>query len=167
MAISPYLKGLRERVGKDLLLLPGVAAVVRDGDGRILLIRREDDNQWAFPAGAIDPGEAPAQSLAREVWQETGLKVVPERLLGVFGGEAFRHTYPNGDQIEPTTLVFSCRTVGGELGTKDGEAQELRYFPPDQLPPLEMPYPPEFLRSLSQESTYFQWDPSWLEELAD
>jgi len=95
MGISTYLRDLRREVGTALALLPGVAAIIRDEHERVLLQRRSDDNTWSLPAGAIDPGEAPAQALIREVWEETGLRVVPRRILGVFGGSGgFRFTYP-------------------------------------------------------------------------
>jgi len=89
MGMSAYPKNLRRKVGTDLLLLPYV--------------------------GAIDPGEAPAQAVVREVWEETGLRVVPERLVGVFGGLDYRYTYPNGDEVETTVIMFECRPVDGEL----------------------------------------------------
>jgi 8-oxo-dGTP pyrophosphatase MutT (NUDIX family) len=168
MPISNYLQKLRDKVGTDLVMLTGVAGIVRDGERRILLARRTDDNSWTLPAGAIDPGEEPARAMIREVWEETGLKVEPVRVLGVFGGVPFRHTYPNGDQVEATVIVFECRTIGGELAIRDGESVELKYFAPDALPVLVMPYPREFLNPPAENAvTCFQWDPAWLEELDD
>lgn len=143
MPISPYVKSLRDALGTQLLLLPGVSAVIRNEQGEILVQRREDDGGWSLPAGAIDPGESPAQAIVREVKEETGLDVVAERIVGVFGGRAFRHTYPNGDVSEYTVIVFACRVLGGVLEALDGESLELRYFPLEELPQLEAPYPPE------------------------
>lgn len=156
MAISSYVRGLRELVGSRLLLLPGVAAVVRDGDGHVLMIHRSDDGRWGLPAGAIDPGESPADAVVREVREETGLMVTPERLLGVFGGGDFRHTYPNGDEAEYTVMVFECGVVGGELRPADGEAAGLEYFAPDRMPRLSLPYPPELFRADTTRRTVFQ-----------
>ena len=99
MPISDYLKGLRAAIGHEMILNPGVAAIIRDEAGRVLLQKRSDDGSWSLPAGAIDPGESPAQAVVREAYEETGLRVVPEKVAGVFGGEGFRHTYPNGDVI--------------------------------------------------------------------
>ena len=67
MPISAYVRGLRARVGRELLLVPGVAAVVRDGAGRVLAQHRADNGVWGLPGGAIDPGEAPACAVVREV----------------------------------------------------------------------------------------------------
>lgn len=165
MPISEYMKQLREKVGNELLLMPGVAALVRDEEGRILFQRRAEDNTWGLPAGAVDPGEAPAQAVIREVWEETGLKVAPERILGVFGGSnGFRVTYRNGDVSEYLVVVFGCRVVGGELGCRDGESLELRWCGPEDMPPLRAPYPRDLFVRLEGEP-YFAWDPEWLESL--
>lgn len=146
MAISPYLKDLRKKVGHDLLLVPAVAGVIWDAEGRVLLQRRADDGQWSLPAGSVEPGEIPYEAVIREVWEETGLSVEPYAILGVFGGSAHRVRYLNGDAVEYTTTVFACRLLSGVLQPQDDESADLRYFRPDAMPPLSMPYPPEMFR---------------------
>jgi 8-oxo-dGTP pyrophosphatase MutT (NUDIX family) len=147
MAISRYLRDLRALVGSRLLLLPGVAGIVRDADGRVLFMRRADNGKWGLPAGAIDPGETPAEAIAREVREETGLDVRPSRVAGVFGGKGFRVHYENGDEAEYTVIVFDCEIVGGRLSPADGEALELRYFAPDEAPELQVAYPRSLLHA--------------------
>ncbi|HEU0036194.1 MAG TPA: NUDIX domain-containing protein [Kofleriaceae bacterium] len=142
MPMSPHIKRLREHVGTDLLMLPGVAAVVRDADGRVLLHRRADDGHWSLPAGAIDPGETPATAVVREVHEETGLVVRPERVLGVFGWPRLRHRYPNGDLVEYLVVVFRCEIAGGTLEARDGESTGFRWCTRDELAALPLPYPP-------------------------
>jgi 8-oxo-dGTP pyrophosphatase MutT (NUDIX family) len=128
-----------------LLLLPGVAAIVRDQAGQVLFMRRADTGRWAFPAGAIDPGETPAEAVAREVHEDTGLRVRPTRVAGVFSGGEFRVTYENGDEVEYTAIVFDCEVVGGTLTPLDGEALDLRFFAPNSAPALPLAYPRELL----------------------
>ncbi|RDW14940.1 NUDIX domain-containing protein, partial [Oceanobacillus chungangensis] len=108
MPISDYYKKIRRKIGTDLIFMPSVAAIIRNDDNDILFQKPHDGEYWSLPAGAIEPGEAPAQALIREVWEETGLRVKPNKLLEIFGGESFRFTYPNGDQVEYSVFVFEC-----------------------------------------------------------
>jgi 8-oxo-dGTP pyrophosphatase MutT (NUDIX family) len=151
MAISNYLQSLREKIGTTLLQLPSVAAVVHDEAGRILL-QRSIHNEWSLPAGTIGLGESPAQALVREVWEETGLQVLPVKVLGIFGGyNGFRHTYPNGDEVEYTCIVFACNVVGGDLGGRGDETIKLQYFDFEKMPTLVIEYPASIFRSGSNE----------------
>jgi 8-oxo-dGTP pyrophosphatase MutT (NUDIX family) len=134
MPISPYLKTLRDDVGSRLLLLPGVTAVVFDEAGRLLLGQRSDDHEWALIAGIMDPGEQPAEAIVREVYEETAVHVVPERITSVFTQPP--HTYPNGDVCEYVDITFLCRAVGGEARVNDEESLEVGWFALDALPPL-------------------------------
>ncbi|MBL7257814.1 NUDIX hydrolase [Paractinoplanes lichenicola] len=131
MPISPYITGLRAHVGHDLLLLPGASGVVRDADGRILLLKRSDNGRWSLPAGMIDPGEQPADAALREIFEETGVVAEIERLGGVAMHAA---QYPNGDQCEYLAVWFRCRAVGGEARPDGDESLEVGWFAPDELP---------------------------------
>jgi ADP-ribose pyrophosphatase YjhB (NUDIX family) len=141
LPISEYLRDLRAVVGQRLLLLPSVAAIVRDESQRVLLMRRADDGSWGLPAGAIEPGESPSGAVVREVREETGLDVRVMSVAGVFGGSGFRHRYPNGDLAEFAVVVLDCEPTGGTLAPADGEALELRWFAPAEVPTLPVPYP--------------------------
>ena len=137
MPISEYLRGLRAKIGTDLLLTPGVAAVIIDPTGRVLLQRRSDDGRWRLPGGAMEPGEEPAETLVREIREETALEVVPERVVGVYSGPEFRVRYDNGDEVMIVSITFACRPVSGEPRVNDDESLEIRYFAPDALPAME------------------------------
>lgn len=134
MSISSYIKSLRERVGHGLLLLPGVTAVVFDDAGRILLNERSDDGQWALIAGGMDPGEQPAEAVVREVYEETAVHVIPERVTSVLTQPTV--TYQNGDRCEYVDITFRCRWVGGEARVNDDESLAVAWFALDDLPPI-------------------------------
>jgi 8-oxo-dGTP pyrophosphatase MutT (NUDIX family) len=134
MPISPYLAGLRELVGHRLLLLPGITAVVFDDAGRLLLGQRSDNGSWALIAGCLDPGEQPAEAVVREVYEETGVHVVPERISSVLTQPP--NMYPNGDHTEFVDITFRCRAVGGEARVNDDESLAVGWYALEDLPPL-------------------------------
>ncbi len=146
MTMSEYYRNLREKVGCDLIFMPCVCGVIRNDLNQILFIRKHGESLWGLPAGAIEPGETPAQAVKREVLEETGLKVNPLKIIGVFGGEKYRYTYKNGHQVEYLAIIFECQTVSGELCPADGEAQELRFFDENNIPEIAIPYPKEIFR---------------------
>jgi 8-oxo-dGTP pyrophosphatase MutT (NUDIX family) len=162
MPMSPYYRALREKIGTELLLIPAVAAVVRDEQGRVL-VQRSRHEVWSLPAGAIEPGESPAQAVAREVYEETGLLVRAERVLGVFGGPGYRLTYPNGDRVEGFVTLFECVQVGGALLDANDETALLRWFQITEMPELAVPYPDEALRGESR-TAYFDWSDTWIRQ---
>ncbi len=143
MGISPYMKGIREKIGSTLLLSPGVGALIRNEESSILLQKPRGAEHWSLPAGGIEPGETPAEAIVREVREETGLIVEPERVVALLGGREFRTTYPNGHRVEYHFAVFACRVTSGRLGGLDDETEELQFFPANDLPELTLPYPTE------------------------
>ena len=104
-------------------------AVVRDKEGRLLLVRRGHEpalGTWSLPGGRIEPGETPEQAAAREVLEETGLEVQVGDLLqtvDIWGG------YRVHD--------FAATVVGGELHAGD-DASDVRWCTPDEVSLLEL-----------------------------
>ena len=127
MPISDYLRGLRAKVGTDLLHVPSVTALIFDDQGRVLLVRHSNGGVWVTPGGAVDPDEAPQDAIVREVWEETGLSVEPVHLCGVYGGPEFRVQYANGDVVSYVIAAFECRLIGGDLRVDDDEVTEARW----------------------------------------
>lgn len=132
MPTSAYLRELRARVGTTRLLLPSVTGVVRDAAGRVLLVQQRDDRRWSTPGGAMDPDETPADAVVREVWEETGLLVAPVRVLGVYAGPDFVVRYPNGDETQYVSTIFSCVVRAGALEADGTETVAARFWTEDE-----------------------------------
>src|SRR5699024_9940836 len=95
----------RERIGHELLWMPGVTALVLARERtRMLAVRRADDDAWTPVTGIIDPGEAPARAAVREVAEEAGIDCRALRLVDVRTLPPV--TYPNGDRAQYLDLCF-------------------------------------------------------------
>jgi ADP-ribose pyrophosphatase YjhB (NUDIX family) len=102
-----------------------VAAAIVRNDGRILAIRRRDNGHWEPPGGVLELGESIEEGLRREVREETGLEIEPERLTGVYKNMA----------RGVVALVFRCHATDGEPSTS-AEAQEFRWLETNDVPEL-------------------------------
>lgn len=96
-----------------------------DDAGRILAIRRRDNDQWEPPGGILEPNEEIHEGLVREIREETGLQVFPIGLSGI---------YKNMSK-GIVALVFKCRVVSGHPIPTE-EATEVRFLTPDQVKEL-------------------------------
>jgi len=67
-----------------------VAALIRDPQGRVLLVRKRGTGTFMQPGGKRDPGEDDVTALARELDEELGCRVVPRSVssLGRFECQA-------------------------------------------------------------------------------
>ena len=89
-----YVSEMRALIGHKGLLLAGV-----NEQGEILLNLRSDTDSWGIPGGCLESGENLEETVARELYEETGLRAERMTLLTVLSGPEYRFTYPNGDQI--------------------------------------------------------------------
>lgn len=135
MPRSDYVASIREHIGNDLLLLPGVTAVIRDGE-RFLLARHTHSRMWSLIGGAVEPGEEPSEAVTREVLDETGARIRIARIIGVYGGRSLFTTYPNGDQVAYVTTAYECHLVDAAEPDED-ELLELAWFDRDEMRHLQ------------------------------
>jgi 8-oxo-dGTP pyrophosphatase MutT (NUDIX family) len=135
VATPEFILALRSFIGHEPLWLSGVTAIVVR-DGKILLNRRSDTGKWALLHGVMEPGEQPATTVVREVLEETGLHVLPERITSVV-------TLPpivceNGDQVQYLDVAFACSVISGEARVNDEESTDVRWFSLNDLPVLSI-----------------------------
>jgi len=128
MTLSPYVRELRARIGSARLLLPSVSVHVFDETGRLLLVQQRDDGAWSTPGGFIEPDERPADAAMREAWEETGLVVRVDRLVGIYGGPDCIVQYPNGDETQYVIVAFGCAIVAGQLQPDNHETTAAQFW---------------------------------------
>ncbi len=103
----------------------GTNGIVVNEFGQVLLIQRDDSRTFAPPGGALEADELPTDGVTREVREETGLIVLPVRLVGMY----FWPHKPEGF----LAFVFRCLQRGGELKTS-AESLQVGFYPPNSLP---------------------------------
>jgi ADP-ribose pyrophosphatase YjhB (NUDIX family) len=118
-------------------LVPAASAVVVDQVGRILLHRRNDNDLWSIPGGAMEVGERIADTAVREVKEETGLEVRPEALVGIYTDPRHVVEYGDGEVRQQFSVCFACRVVGGDLAVSD-ESLEVGFFSPAEIKTMPM-----------------------------
>lgn len=109
-------------------ILLGVGAVIRDAEGRILLVRHKPEREgfwkgrWICPGGKLEPGETIAEGVIREVREETHLEIKLGPIL-----PAFETIVRDADDVRLHVVYvdFLADLVGGELKPDDdvGEAE--------------------------------------------
>ncbi|MEU8202606.1 NUDIX domain-containing protein [Streptosporangium sp. NPDC049046] len=120
-----------------------VGAIVLDGSGRMLLVRRghpPGEGLWSVPGGRVESGESDSEAVVREVLEETGLTVVPGRLAGTV------------DRPGPGDTVYEIRDYlaevsGGTLAAGD-DAADARWFTREEL--SRLPLTPGLLDALTE-----------------
>ena len=95
-----------------------VTGIVFRDDGRVLAIQRQDDNRWVPPGGVLELDETPADGVAREVLEETGIKIRAEQLTAVY----------KNMRLGVVTLAFRCSAMGGHQEQATDEAKKVRWL---------------------------------------
>lgn len=92
-------------------VVPAVMALVRNHEGRVLLLQREGE-PWHVPQGVVGPGETVREAVGREVAAQTGLQVRVQRLCGVYSEpEAQVRALPSGEFVQHIVNGFVCDMV--------------------------------------------------------
>ncbi|MFD4524058.1 NUDIX domain-containing protein [Streptomyces sp. NPDC058470] len=125
-------------------VVPSVTAVVRDDAGRLLLIHKTDNDLWALPGGGHDIGERIADTVVREVREETGIDVEVDDIVGLYTDPQHVLAYDDGEVRQQFSICFRAHAVGGSLRTSS-ESKEVRWIDPADLDGLDI-HPSMMLR---------------------
>ncbi|WP_406308577.1 NUDIX domain-containing protein [Streptomyces sp. NBC_00121] len=118
-------------------VVPSVTAIVRNDSGRLLLIHKSDNDLWALPGGGHDIGESIADTVVREVAEETGIAVKVDRVVGLYTNPHHVIAYDDGEVRQQFSICFRAHPVGGSLRTSS-ESKEVRWIDPADLSCLDI-----------------------------
>lgn len=103
-----------------------VAAIVFDGQGRILLFKHTYRKfEWGLPAGGLEYNEQPDKAIVREFFEETGMQIEIEKLLLAESSKEDRNI----------SLIYLCKIVDGVF-RESSEISEMKYFDVTDLPQM-------------------------------
>ena len=102
-------------------------------DNSILLVRERADDRWSLPGGWADVCETPAESVVKEVREESGYLTRAVKLLALY--DRSKHPHEHHHAFHVYKIFIRCEVIGG--GAAGGlETSEARFFKEDSLPEL-------------------------------
>ncbi|MEM7127125.1 MAG: thymidine kinase [Chloroflexota bacterium] len=122
----------------DGYITPKIAVAIAafNEDGKLLLIRRSDSEEWSLPGGWADVGYTPAENAIRELHQETGYQAAYDGLIGVYD----QKLHPVGSlNVHAYTLLFHGTITNGKETLHREEVLQAEFFYPseEELPTLK------------------------------
>ena len=125
------------RLGREGRLRCGCSAIIFDESRtRVLLTRRADNGLWCAPGGAMESGESAAEACEREVFEETGLTVRVQRLVGVYSNPDQLVIYPDGTKVHIVAMSFEAQVITGEL-ILTNETTSVGYFTFEEIETMD------------------------------
>ncbi|MBZ5591439.1 MAG: NUDIX hydrolase [Acidobacteriia bacterium] len=101
-------------------------------ENRLLLVREREDGCWTLPGGWAEVGQSAAESVEREVREESGYIVKAVKLLACW--DRNKHPHPP-IPFHAYKLVFRCQLLSG-VASASTETTEVAFFAEDQIPAL-------------------------------
>lgn len=117
----------------------GANAIITCG-GKLLLERRRDSDTWGLVGGGVKKYENPIDAIAREVWEELGLRISKERFrkLAVYGEPGRIAAYQDGSIWRMVIVVFALELAEDVTLRISHESRELRWFTREELAGIDI-----------------------------
>ncbi len=109
-------------------------------NGKLLLEKRRDCDIWGLVGGGVKKTETELQAITREIYEELGLRVKPEKLrkLGVYGEPGRIAAYRDGSIWRMVIVVFGLELEKEPKLKLSAESRELRFFSKEELKDIEI-----------------------------
>ena len=110
-------------------------------DGKLLLERRRDSDTWGLVGGGCKKWEEPEQAMAREVYEELGLRIPKERFqkLKVYGNPGRVAAFRDGSIWRMVIVVYKLELTEEPRIRISSESKEVRFFTKEELKTIEIP----------------------------
>lgn len=114
-----------------------VSAFIQDDEGRILMIRRTDNDLYSIPGGQLELGETLAEAAVREVREETGIGCEVTGVIGLYSDPKHVIAYDDGEVRQEFSICFRAKATGGELHASE-ESSEVHWVSPEKIAQLQV-----------------------------
>lgn len=108
--------------------------------GKLLLEKRRDCDIWGLVGGGVKKQESSLQAITREIYEELGLRVAPEkfRKLSVYGEPGRIAAYQDGSIWRMVIVVFGLELEKEPPMVISSESKDLRFFSKEELQDIEI-----------------------------
>ena len=109
-------------------------------NGKLLLEKRRDSDTWGLMGGGVKKSETTVQAIAREIREELGLRISPEkfRKLAVYGEPGRIAAYQDGSVWQMVIVLFALELEREPEMIISAESRELRFFTQDELKDIQI-----------------------------
>ena len=109
-------------------------------DGKLLLEKRRDSDTWGLVGGGVKKYETELQAIAREVYEELGIRILKERFqkLAVYGEPGRIAAYRDGSIWRMVIVVFGLDLETEPDMTISAESKDLRFFSKEELADIDI-----------------------------
>ena len=110
-------------------------------DGKLLLEKRRDSDSWGLPGGGVKKTENGRQAIAREIYEELGLRISQDRFekLRVYGEPGRIAAYRDGSVWQMVIVVYGLTLTEEPKMRISNESKDLRFFTKEEIPTIQIP----------------------------
>lgn len=140
MSIVKFYRGDPKNAPKTTMGAHLGANAIITCNGKLLLEKRRDSDVWGLIGGGVKDHETEVQAMAREVYEELGLRISKERFrkLGVYGEPGRIAAYCDGSVWRMVIVVFGLELEEGTQLRISAESRQLRFFTKEELRDIDV-----------------------------